>query len=166
MSNYLNGYNYPKFTIYDENNVLLETINLNLCNEGGLIETYEIIKIEHTLLDYSVTELYKGHHITFKLDYTNYTNKANTVNILKLVSHILDNHTIILTPRIDVLARHFEVYCNTPTYELGLLRGGSSASGHKLISLSFKTKELQTGAINYIDPDTVATPMDEQFITI
>ncbi len=52
----INGYKEPRFKIVDSNGTVIETIDLPMTNEKGLIESNEIKKIEHELVDYSTLQ--------------------------------------------------------------------------------------------------------------
>lgn len=158
MKNFITGHSYPLFKIYN-GNTYIEDISLNLCGVDGLKESYESFGVKHELLSFTTVTKWKGMHINFKLSYSEYSNKDNSLKIMKLLNYIINGYKIILYPRADILSRSFEVIFVGEPFELGIMKGGLHATGNKLITLSFKTKYLQT-SINWVDPDNISTPVE------
>lgn len=159
MSNYINGYSYPRILIKDDSNAIIDIIDLPLCSENGLIEEYaedyKRVELENgSYYDYDN----RGARITFTLDYSNYIIKANLFLIEKIFFYnSVPNYSMVLYPRIDVLARNFDVKLFDGSYSLGILTGGTLAKGHKYPVIKFIT--TQPGSKNFIDSDLLYLPL-------
>ena len=170
MSTYLNGISYPKFLITDVNFNTKDTIILPLTNSKGLIETYEEQSVFCTYLDYTRVKKILGYNVNFTLNYDEYTSKGTLLKIYRLLhweySFRLPEYAgyrIFLYPRADVLSRRFEVIGRNENMNLTLLRGGSSALGHRGIVLNYTTKYLSNW--DWKDPDTETIVPFENIIT-
>jgi len=161
MSNYLNGISYPRIEIRAiSNNELIDTFDLDLCSyEGGLQEDYAeefkriILEKDNKYIDYNN----KASRITFTLDYSPYVKASNLMNIEKIFYYnsLNDTYKIILYPRIDILARSFEVRLLDGAYSLRVHSGGTRTIGHKMPVISLVTvtpvgKNFIDASLNYI----------------
>lgn len=166
MSDYINGSSYPIFKIYNSSDVLVDTIALNLCDEKGLTETYEFIKITHDLLNYSIVQKVKGFHLNFELSYESWSKKEHSMKIARLFDYIINtnDYKFILTPRVDVLNRYFEVINVNDSLTINIMRNGLNAIGNKGINLQFKTKWLGTN-LQWVDPTDLNIAI-EDFVTL
>ena len=59
--NTINGYKEPRFNIYNTDGGLVSTIDLPLTGDKGLVESYEVKKIRHELVDYSTLQRINGY---------------------------------------------------------------------------------------------------------
>lgn len=146
MSTYefVNGYQYPKFEIYDSNNNFVDTFTLHCPNESGMVEEYETKGIVHDLLSYERYTNWKGYHIYFTINYDEWTKLENTLLIKNLMNYIIGNYKIFLYPRSDNRYLKWEVVYMGDTFSLGILKGGLKADGNYGIVLKFRTKYIQT----------------------
>ena len=160
MKNYVNGYDAPVIYIKNSNNVVTDTIELSLTGEDALTEKYELISISHSLLNYSTSTKYLGHHVYFSLSYSEYSNLENTLKIGKLIDYILNNQRIFLEPRKDIKSRVYEVIY-TGDLQLGLNKGGIHAQGNKNIVLEFRTKNIQSQQINLVNPNDLTIVLQD-----
>ncbi len=152
MSKYLNGYSYPIFRIYDGTN-FIEEISLPLTNSKGLIEDYTEYSLEHEFLNYSETKKIFGYKINFNLNYDEWVSKDTAKKIINLLIHEYNGRKIILIPRQDVPSRYYEVIGKNKSLQIGIMKGGINANGHKGFNLNFVTKNIVE--LNYIDPDNI-----------
>jgi hypothetical protein len=156
----IGGNDRPKFFIYTKDGVKVDEILLDLCDEDGLTEEYEIKATEHNLYNYSTEIDYEGYHIYFSLSYNRYSNNENTLKIGKLLQHILTNKKIELMPRSDLnLVKYEVIYLIDKNIEKGVLKGGNKSIGNRLITLTFRTKHLQRN-INWYDPNNLYVAID------
>lgn len=157
----IGGNDKPKFLIYTNDGNKIDEIQLNLCDDEGLIEEYELkVDSEHDLYNYSTEIEYAGFHIYFNLSYNRYSNNENTLKIGKLIQYILSNKKIELIPRIDVDIVKYEVICLIDNaIQKGVLKGGRKSIGNRLITLSFRTKHLQRD-IKWYDPNNLYVGID------
>lgn len=138
----INGYKHPYIRII--NNGRLEgEYDLALTNSEGLIEKYEIKKLEHELLNYSVASRIEGFKISWTLNYDEYISGESLLQIKEILEFAKFGYKIFLTPRKDHPWRAFEVYVSMDDFELGLRRGGASAKAHRLVVLGFTTVNLE-----------------------
>ncbi|RPI19013.1 MAG: hypothetical protein EHM58_03095 [Ignavibacteriae bacterium] len=143
MSNIINGWQNPIFKIYNSLGVLLETIELPLTNSRGLVESYEIIKKQTEVIDYTIKEKLLGYRITFSLYYDEYVSGDTLLNVKSILNHAKLGNKLVIIPRADSPDRTFEVIVNMDKFDIGLLKGGAKAIGHRLPVLQFTTKYLQ-----------------------
>lgn len=156
----IGGNDKPKFLIYTKDGNKIDEIQLNLCDEEGLVEEYELIATEHDLYNYSTEIEYDGYHLYFNLSYNRFSNNENTQKIGKLIQYILSNKRIELMPRVDVNIVKYEViYLTDNTIQKGVLKGGSNSKGNRLMNLRFRTKNLQQN-INWYDPRNLFVAVD------
>lgn len=162
MGNYLNGYQYPQVIIQHlDSSQIEETIDFDLCNEGGLTESYEEdfkrnkLEKESRFIDFD----FKAARIKFTLDYSQYAKKANLMKIEKIFFYHSkpDSYKLLLRPRADVKKRVFEVRLETASYELGIMKGGLNTRGHRLPVITFIT--TKPVGKNFLDPDTLSKPL-------
>lgn len=163
MSNYINGCGSPIFRIYNSSNVLIDTINLPLTDSQGLIESIEEYSTLHQLLDFSFTKSIQGYKITFTLNYSEYTEKATTTDLMSLLTYEKAGYIIKLQPRSDIGARYFEVIGMNDKIDIGILKNGINSIGNKGITLTYMTKNLVSD-IMVVDPDDVVIPIEETII--
>lgn len=161
MANYINGYSTPRFLILDSNNNLINTIDLDLTNTDGLLESYKDESIIHVLdKDKEIRKVYRAgkKRIFFTFHYNEFFHKNLALNIIKILEQEENGYKIILIPRSDVLARRFEVVYSGDDFEIGLNKGGINAQSNKLLVLKWQTKRLEKP--NWIDPDDIYCPFD------
>lgn len=149
--NFVNGYSYPTFKVYD-GTTFIESIALDYCGAEGLIENMEFITVQHNYTDYSTAQVIEGVHYYFDLSYSEYSNKTNTLKIKRILNYAIDGNKIFIYPRTDVLNRFFEVLLIPDNLTIGIAKGGISAIGNKHIKLKFRTKDLQA-YVNWVDPN-------------
>jgi len=161
MGNYVNGYQYPQIVIKGvETNNTVETISLDLCNEGGLTEEYtEDFKRNELESGGYVDFDFRGSRIIFTLDYSEYVRKNNLFNIEKIFAYNSNpnSYKLQIRPRADVLGRTFEVRLYDGKYSLGIMKGGINTPGHRLPVIQFIT--VDTVSKNFLDPDTLPSPL-------
>jgi hypothetical protein len=162
----INGYSYSKILITpggDAGNPF--TISLPLTNlNGGLIETAQVRKIEQEIQGLDINnplietlQLILGYTVYFDYSFTDFIKGADLMNIDLLMYHAKAGSALRLTPRQDQPSRWFDVKLTTNEYQLGLGTGGVNAWRNKLITLQFKTKNLEQ-SLKWIlvpDPSTV-----------
>jgi len=153
MANFINGWQYPIFHIYD-NNILLDTIHLPITGAEGLVESVQDRKIEHELLNYSIYNKVYGFTLVWNLPYSEYTNKETMLKIQQILRYHKSGYTIELTPRADLARRHFTVVYSGDEIQVGIKRGGSNSVGNRLVNISFTTKYLLDDT-TWIDPDAI-----------
>lgn len=151
MINFINGWKAPKFRIKD-GNVLIDTIVLPISE--GMIETIEELKIEHTLLNYDIEKEVHGFRLSWKIPYTVWANKNVMLEVQQLMRYSKAGYRIILTPRLDLPTRSFEVLLNNDMIEYGIKKGGENAIGNSGIELTFTTKSIIDDT-EFVDPDAV-----------
>mgnify|MGYP001271779100 CR=1 FL=1 len=165
-SNYVNGVSYPIFNIYTigsiyrDGGTYVETIELSLCQQGGLTEAYrEVFKRVELENNYKRDYDFSGAEIVFTLDYSPYVSKDDLLKIERLFYYnsLPDNYKVILTPRADALPRFFEVRLLDGVYSTGILPGGNNAPGNRLTVVQFVT--VRPAGKNVIDVDQLATPL-------
>lgn len=166
MSDYINGVSYPIFHIYTigatsrEGGEYVETIELPLCMEGGLVEEYaedfKRIELEN---GYKVDYDNRAANIIFSLDYSTYVKKDDLFKIDRLCYYNSrpEDFKIILVPRADALGRYFEVRFLDAAFSLGVHKGGSNAIGNRLPVIKFVTV-YPVGKF-FVDPDTLSAPL-------
>lgn len=154
MLNFINGWRNPRFKIYTEAGVLVDTIELPIVNSDGLVESLEDLKVSHELLNYSIVTDVRGYRITWTLPYTEYANVGTMMKIQQLLRYHKANYKVILIPRIDNPSRKFEVTFSGDTIEMGIKKGGVGAVGNRLIELKYTTKYLIEDP-KWIDPNAV-----------
>jgi len=164
---YVNGYRYPRITVFNiVTNTQTEVINLDLCMSAGLVEEYEEnFKRNETVAGRLIDFDNKASRIIFTLDYSEYVRKENTFYIEKVFFYnsLPDTYKLILTPRIDVLKRYFEVRLMDGAYSMGIMKGGLEAPGNRLPIIKFITK--YTVGKNFVDPLDVAVPLPFKVLT-
>lgn len=142
---FVNGYTYPMFRIIDDKGQT-EYVNLDYCGANGLTESNEFIYLNHTLIDYSTIQQVQGMHIHFDLDYADYSDSSNTLNIQKVLNAFLNQdigYKVYLYPRAENLNRYFEIILESQEVAIGIMKGGNNAVGNNRITLKFRTKNLQ-----------------------
>jgi hypothetical protein len=151
MSNVINGYGYPIFNIYSVDNgryTLIEKIEMPLTNSKGLIETIIEKNVFQTTVDYKKHKDIEGWDIGFKLNYDEYTSKATTQKIIKLLNYE-KSYLIELTPRNDAKNRKYFVTGLNESIDIGVLtRGG----GNRGLTLSYITTEI-VSELQAVDTD-------------
>lgn len=153
--NFINGWSYPIFKIYHPTkHYLVETISFPITNSDGLIETVEELKVKHLFLNYSYKEKIDGYRISWCLPYNEYVKKETMFKIQKILRYRKSNYRINLTPRADMLKRHFDVIYTGDTLDFGIKKGGTNAVGNRLVQISFTTKNIVDDP-NWRDPDEV-----------
>ena len=168
--NTINGYKEPRFNIYNADGGLVSTIDLPLTGDKGLVESYEVKKIRHELVDYSTLQRINGYIIHFTLNYDSFIQADALMKIKQLLDYASGGYRIELIPRKDFTWRKFDVYLSSDNFELGLLGGYNNSKGHRLPVLVFSTRFLQTeipwyseGGDTYVGAG-LFTPMEGQMI--
>jgi hypothetical protein len=138
----INGFKEPRFNIVSSKGVLIDTIDLPLTNEKGLIESYEIKKIEHELIDFTTLQSILGYKIKFTLHYDEFVEADTLLKIKSILDYEKVGNRIILIPRIDLATRNFEVIYSGEGFELGTLHDSQSGEGHYLPEFEWTTKFL------------------------
>jgi len=165
--NYVNGVGYPRVSVFRiSDNSLVEMIDLDLCGlEGGFREGYaEAFKRNITqqgrIIDFDFT----GSRIIFVLDYSEDIEKANSFSIERIANYNSqpENYRLILTPRVDILKRRFEVRMLDGAYDMGVQTGGTYAKGNTLTVIKFIT--TNTGSKNFVDPLGVYVPFSPFYV--
>jgi hypothetical protein len=143
MSNIINGYSSPRFRILYKTGAFKEDIDLPLTNESGLIESCDIKQLVHEFIDFSAKQTIYGYRIHFTLHYDRFVQEETLLKIEKILSYAKGPFKLIIIPRIDHPWRWFEVYVSMDNFDLGILRGGAKAIGHRLPVLVFTTVNLE-----------------------
>lgn len=154
MANYINGYSTPRFLIFDQNDNLINTIDLDLTNSDGLRESYGTENITHTLeKDKRKVTIYRAgkKRILFTFHYNEFFHKNLAFNILQILEQEENGYKIVLIPRVDILNRRFEVRYTGDEFEIGLNKGGINAQSNNGLILKWETVKLEKP--NWIDPD-------------
>ena len=138
----INGYQNPRFTILN-NGTLTAVIDLPLTNSEGLVEKYDIRKLEHELLNYSIASRIEGFKITWTLNYDEYVTGESLMLIRQVFEYAKQGYKLFLTPRIEHPWRAFEVYVSMDNFELGIRRGGIAAKAHRQVVLEFATVNIE-----------------------
>ncbi len=138
----INGYQNPRITILNGGSTAA-VIDLALTNSEGLVEKYDIKKLEHELLNYTVASRIEGFKITWTLNYDEYATGEQMMLIKQILEYSKLGYRLFLTPRKDHPWRGFEVYVSMDNFELGLRRGGAAAKAHRLVVLEFSTVKLE-----------------------
>jgi len=165
MGNYVNGVGYPIIKVKSiATGLFVETIQLDLCMEGGLVEDYAEDRQSVQLQSGEIIHYdFKGSRISFTLDYSSYVQKANLFLIERIFFYasLPDSYQLFLTPRNDVSPRVFEVLMLDGVFSLGVQTGGVNTVGHKFPVIKFITKYLV--GKNFLDPDEIylALPIRE-----
>ncbi|HEY3250929.1 MAG TPA: hypothetical protein VGK25_07410 [Ignavibacteria bacterium] len=143
----INGYKYPRIkTVVDRG---VKTYDLSLTNSKGLIETYELRKIEHELIDLSdpkkisINQFWLGFKIIWTLHYDEFIDSADLTKIKAVLEAANSGGQLLLTPRIDFPLRTFEVYAANSNFELGIHKGGADAKYNKGPVIQFATVNLE-----------------------
>jgi hypothetical protein len=167
MSDYINGQSFPKIRITDRNDAPvtgIDVIELDLCGEGGLIESYEesfkriTLRKNKRLTDYD----YQGSRIRFILDYSSYI-KADMLFVIEEIFHynsLPETYKLWLYPRADKPGRFFEVRLEDGAFDLALLpqREGHTLPILKFISVITQSKNFVTSDIeSFMNPYYIAT---------
>lgn len=143
--NILNGYKNPKFEVETPRGT--DVYELPMTNSPGLVETYEILSISHTLHDYTNLQQVQGYHIRFTLHYNEYVTADTLFKIKEILEAKKRGFKLFIIPRADISSRKFEVIVLNDEFALGILKGGINSVGHRLPVLEFKTVYKQ----EYID---------------
>jgi hypothetical protein len=161
MSGYINGYRYPRFIIKTSAGLAVETINLSLCGRDGLLETYDFNLVTVEQENMSKYQKSIGGKITFTLNYSDHSNRTNSLNIGKIIDYILEihNYKIFLIPRSEYTWRVFEVIYSGDPIDLQIAKGGVNSRGMKGLVLKFETKDKVTD-VNWWNPS-----LDQYLIT-
>ena len=141
----INGYKNPKFEV--ETTRGIDVYELPMTNSPGLIETYEVLSINHLLHDYTNLQQVQGYHIRFTLHYNEYVTADTLFKIKEIIEAKKRGYKLFIIPRADIPSRKFEVTVLNDEFALGILKGGINAIGHRLPVLEFKTVYKQ----EYID---------------
>jgi hypothetical protein len=155
MSNYINGIAYPIIQVRTlSDGVIYDTISLDLCMSGGLVESYEesfqTVVLENNKI---ITYDFRASRITFTLDYSEYVRKANLFLIEQIFGYnsLPDTYYLEIIPSSDLTSRVFRVVLADGQYSLAHLSGGVLSKGHKLPVIKFIT--VDTVGKNFIDQD-------------
>jgi len=163
-----NGYRTPQFEIYDLTGSKVDTIEMPLTNSKGLVESYEIKKLEHELDDFTVLSSIKGYRISFTLHYDEYISGDTLLLIQNIINYAYCGYKLVLIPRSDILFswRKFEVYVSMNSFDLGIGKGGLAANYNRLPVLVFTTKYLQNSlqwnvqGVQTLGGSTLNSPME------
>lgn len=157
MSNYVNGVSYPLVKVLTVDNEDVETITLDLCGRGGLVEEYTedfkrvVLENNSTYKDYD----FRGSRIKFILDYSEYVRADNleAIENIFFYNSLPDEYVLKLIPRADALRRQFTVRLDDGAYSLGIHTGGTNTVGHRLPLLVFVT-------VNPVGKNFIFNPLD------
>jgi len=124
----INGASYPIVKLFDPRNPNEPrfTVHLPLANEGGLVESYQIRKISHELIDLdtanpgiTTAEIVLGYTITFTLHYDKFiSGEALYEGVKKILDAARSGWRIVLMPREDAPCGNS--MCCLPTIHLSL----------------------------------------------
>jgi hypothetical protein len=158
----LNGNKYPRIkTVVDRE---VKTYDLSLTNSKGLIETYELKKIEHELIDLtnlqnvSVNQFWLGFKIIWSLHYDEFIGADDLLKIKSVLEAAKSGGRLFLTPRVDYPLRTFEVYVSSSNFELGIHKGGALAEFNRGPVIQLATVNLEPDLKWY-------TPGERQTVT-
>lgn len=154
--NFINGWKWPVFKIYDSanNNVLLASITLPIVNASGLIERVQTLNITHEFNSRKLVQRILGYRITWTLPYDEYAKGDTMMKIQEILRHCKTGRTIFLTPRADLPTRSFEVIYTGEELDMGIKRGGVNAVGNKLTVIEFTTKNM-IDDIGWVNPNDI-----------
>lgn len=154
---YVNGYYKPSFIIQKSDGTFLEEITLPITNEDGLIEDYIPEEVLVKLLNKSYRQKFLGWRISFMLHYDKYISADTMLKIKKIINYSkgateYGECRVTMIPRTDNPARQFRVLYTGESLTLGIQKGGSRSSGHKMPILQFETISLvKTLPISNVD---------------
>jgi len=143
----LNGYKYPSIITLFRG--VPTTFDLSLTNSRGLVETYEIKKLEHELIslsdfnDIGILQKIQGFRIYWTLNYDEYISGEDMMKLKHVFEDALAGRQIFLVPRVDFPLRAFEVLISSSSFELGIHKGAENSLYHRLPVIQFVTKNLE-----------------------
>lgn len=144
---YVNGYNNPSFIFHKSDGTFVEEISLPITNEAGLIEDYSPEEVNIKLLNKTKVQKFLGWSLALTLNYDRYVSAATLLKISRIINYCkgateygVCRCTIV--PRSDNPGRQFRVLHTGDILSIGIHKGGSRASGHKLPVLKFETISL------------------------
>jgi len=156
----LNGYKYPRIiTVFRG---VPTAYDLSLTNSKGLVETYEIKKLEHELIslddfnDIGILQKIQGFRIYWTLNYNDFISAEDLMKLKHVLQDAVMGRQIFIVPRVDFPLRAFEVLVSSSSFELGIHKGGENASYHRLPVIQFVTKNLEPD-LKWYEPGTKQT---------
>jgi len=144
---YVNGFNKPSFVIHKEDGTYIETIELPITNESGLIEDYLPEEVNIKLLNKTIKQKFLGWRLVFTLHYDKYVS-ADTILKIKRIIDFAKGTTeygkcrVTLIPRTDNPSRQFVVLFTGESFTLSIHKGGGKSPGHKMPILKLETVSL------------------------
>ncbi len=154
----LNGSSYPVIIVKDYTNLIIETINLDLCNlEGGQKESWRE-SFRQVTLDKDneiITYGFKGSRGRFILDYSQLMEAGNLYNIDRIFYYnsLPETYKLFLRPRADVVIRQFQVIIADEDFNIGKIPDNR---GHTDTIVNFITKK--TVGKNFQNLDYLSFP--------
>ncbi len=153
--NSINGYSYGKINISDQE-LLLPLTNKG----GGLEETLVLRQIRDEIIGLNpntptITQLQRaqGFDIIWNFHYEDFITGSDLYNkFYPVLKAWKAGSTMILTPRIDLPTRNFEVILTNENLTMKLAKATQKNKYHKGVLFTFQTKEMQS------DPGWLPTP--------
>lgn len=154
MPNYINGWKWPVFKIFEQPpiNTLIDTINLPIVNASGLIENVQVLNITHEFNSRTLVQRILGYRITWTLPFDEYAKAQTMQDIQQIIRYCKAGYKIVLTPRADLPTRNFEVLYTGESFDMGIKKGGAGSVGNRLVVIEFTTKYLLDD-IGWVDPN-------------
>jgi len=152
---FVNGYDKPRFVIYNSANVVEQTIDISFKYEA-LREYYEDITILDQYTDGSKESNVLWYDYEWRLFFTGYIEKSDRLKIAEVEKACKQKKKVILTPHTDYLWRYFEVIVLPEKRTLDLFphhRGGLNTTNNSF-EISFINKYPIT-EVSVIDPDYI-----------
>lgn len=148
----IHGYDNAKFTVYPTSGRAPFSVSIPLTNlNGGQVESYEIRKVQHELIDLDSTnnsitkaQSVSGMFIRWTFSYVDFITGNDLLGFNKLFQAAIAGDRIQLMPRIDEGWRVFDVILDSNSFDVALRKGGINAVYHKGFQITFVTNELQT----------------------
>lgn len=143
----INGYRNPR--IITVSGAVNTVYDLSLTNSKGLVETYEIKKLEHELISLSqfneieILQLIHGFRVYWTLNYDEFISPDDLIKLKYVFEDAMCGKQIIIVPRVDFPLRAFEVLISSSSFSLGIHKGGEDSAYHRLPVIQFVTKNLE-----------------------
>jgi hypothetical protein len=157
-SNYINGYQYPKFLIYNAStNAYIETILLEYTDSAGMTESDIFFKQQYTNIFYEKDDSFEAIHKEFTLSYSGYSSKDNSLDLQKIINYSITKISgvkpfkVLLYPRADG-ENYYEVLFTGNRIDKNIKKGRQNAAGNKSIVAVFETKYPLT-ALDWKNPE-------------
>lgn len=144
---FVNGWQNPRFTVYNAANQIIYQCTIAGLNQDGLIESHEEVSIKRTDLNYTLKEYFIGYRLHFTLYYNQFINLETLLKFKNVVdyqrkSNAAGPYKIFLTPNEDNLARRFEVIFTNENIDIAAIKSSGRAFGNKAVIFKLQTVDL------------------------